>query len=182
MKITVRDQRRSFIGAWVLGALLVLGHNGLNMTNLLDQPLLGHSQEVKGIRRQWTLLEQLGSLAIREAKAVADVDLDRVFSRFDPVVILDVWDTDPVAGKEEGEKSGPILPYLTGILTVSDLEGNVRSTAVIDGKRYKEKDEVQGYKIEKIAEEGVYLTKWGTNWFVPAPKGEFTSIRKDLGP
>jgi len=182
MKITVGDKQRSFIGAWVLGALLVLGHNGLNLTNLLDQPLLGHSQEVKGIRRQWKLLEQVGSLAIKEAKAVADVDLDRVFSRFDPVVILDeVWNTE-LTGEQEEEASGPILPYLTGILSVSDLEGNVRSTAVIEGKRYKEKDEVQGFRIEKIAEEGVYLTKWGTNWFVPAPESEFTSIRKDLGP
>jgi hypothetical protein len=182
MKITVSDKQRSFIGAWVLGALLVLGHNGLNMTNLLDQPLLGHSQEVKGIRQQWKLLEQVGSLAIKEAKAVADVDLDRVFSRFDPVVILDdVWDTELI-GEQEEEASGPILPYLTGILSVSDLEGNVRSTAVIDGKRYKEKDEVQGFRIEKIAEEGIYLTKWGTNWFIPAPESEFTSIRKNLGP
>jgi len=181
MRITIGDKQRSFTGAWVLGALLVLGHNGLNMTNLLDQPLLGHSQEVKGIRRQWKLLEQLGSLAIREAKAVADVDLDRVFSRFDPVSILDVWDTEPM-GEQEEEASGTILPYLTGILSVADLEGNVRSTAVIDGKRYREKDEVQGFTIEKIAEEGVYLTKWGTNWFVPAPESKFTSIRKDLGP
>ena len=182
MKITIGDKQRSFIGAWVLGALLVLGHNGLNMANLLDQPLLGHSQEIKGIRRQWKLLEQVGSLAIKEAKAVADVDLDRVFSRFDPVVILDeVWNTE-LTGEQEEEASGPILPYLTGILSVSDLEGNVRSTAVIDGKRYKEKDEVQGFTIQKIAEEGVYLTKWGTNWFLPAPESGFTSVRKNLGP
>jgi len=182
VKITIGDKQRSFIGAWVLGALLVLGHNGLNMANLLDQPLLGHSQEIKGIRRQWKLLEQVGSLAIKEAKAVADVDLDRVFSRFDPVVILDeVWNTE-LTGEQEEEASGPILPYLTGILSVSDLEGNVRSTAVIDGKRYKEKDEVQGFTIQKIAEEGVYLTKWGTNWFLPAPESGFTSVRKNLGP
>jgi hypothetical protein len=180
MRITVGDKRRSFIGAWVLGALLIAGHNGLNMTNLLDQPLLGNSQEVKGIRRQWTLLEQLGSLAIKEAKAVSDVDLDRVFSRFDPVLTLDAWDTEPAA-EQEKEPAGPILPFLTGILSVSDLEGNVRSTAVIDGKSYKEKEQVQGFTIQKITEKGIYLTKWGTNWFVPAPEGDFTSIRKDLG-
>lgn len=181
MKITVRDKQRSFIGAWVLGALLVAGHNGLNMANLLDQPLLGNSQEIKGIRRQWTLLEQLRSLAIKEARAVSDVDLDRVFSRFDPVRTLDAWDTEPAA-EQVKEPAGPILPFLTGILSVSDLEGNVRSIAVIDGKGYREKEEVQGFTIRKIAEEGVYLTKWGRSWFVPPPEGEFTSVRKDLGP
>lgn len=180
MKITVRDKHRSFIGAWVLGALLIAGHNGLNMTNLLDQPLLGYSQEIKGIRRQWSLLEQLNSLAITEAKAVADVDLGQVFSRFEPVLTLDRWDTEPAVEQEE-EPSGPILPFLTGILSVSDRQGNVRSIAVIDGRRYREKEEVQGFTIQKIAEEGVYLTKWGTNWFVPAPEGEFTAIRKELG-
>ena len=180
MKITVGDKQRSFIGAWVLAALVILGVNGLNLTNLLDQPLLGNSREVKGIRRQWKLLEQLSSLAIKEARAVADVDLDRVFSKFEPVSVLNLWDPDskPEAGEEE--ESGPILPVLTGILTVSDLEGTVRSTAVFSGKRYREADQVQGFRIEKIAEEGVYLTKWGTNWFVPAPEGEFTSVRKDL--
>jgi hypothetical protein len=180
MKITVGDKQRSFIGAWVLGALLILGVNGLNLTNLLDQPLLGNSQEVKGIRRQWRLLEQLSSLAIKEAKAVADVDLDSVFSRFEPFSVLNIWDSDTGQAEVREEKSGPILPFLTGIITISDLEGNARSTAVFNGKRYEEKDEVQGFRIEKIAEEGVYLTKWATNWFVPAPEGEFTSIRKDL--
>lgn len=180
MKITLGDKRRSFIGAWVLAALIVLGVNGLNMTNLLDQPLLGNSQEVKGIRRQWKLLEQLRSLAIKEAKAVADVDLDRLFARFEPLSVLNVWDSDGEGGGTQAEESGPILPVLTGLLSVSDLKGNVHSTAVFYGKRYEEKDEIQGYRIEKIAEEGVHLTKWGTNWFVPAPEGEFTSIRKDL--
>jgi hypothetical protein len=177
MKITIGDKQRSFIGAWVLAALIVLGVNGLNLTNLLDQPLLGNSREVKGIRRQWTLLEQLSSLAIKEAKAVAEVDLDRVFSRFEPLSVLMAWDTGTAAEEVQAEESGPILPMLTGIVSVSDLKGNVRSTAVFHGKRYKEKDQVQGFHIEKIAEEGVYLTKWGTNWFVPAPEGKFTSVR-----
>ncbi len=97
MKITVGDKQRSFIGAWALGALLVLGLNGLNLTNLLDQPLLGNSREVKGIRRQWKLLEQLSSLAIKEARAVAEVDLDRVFSRFEPLSVLKAWDTSTSA-------------------------------------------------------------------------------------
>jgi len=180
MKITVGDKQRSFIGAWVLAALIVLGVNGLNLTNLLDQPLLGNSREVKGIRRQWKLLEQLNSLAIKEAKAVAGVDLDRVFSRFEPMSVLKGWDTGTESEEVQAEESGPILPTLTGILSVSDLEGNVRSTALFDGERYKEKDQVQGFRIEKIAEEGVYLTKWGTNWFVPAPEGEFSSVRQDL--
>jgi hypothetical protein len=180
MKIIVGDKQRSFIGAWVLGALLILGLNGLNLTNLLDQPLLGNSQEVKGIRRQWRLLEQLSSLAIKEAKAVAEVDLDSVFSRFEPLSMLEGWETDKAGEEVQPEESGPILPFLTGIVTVSDREGNVRSIAVFNGKKYKEKDEVQGFRIEKIAEEGVYLTKWATNWFVPPPEAEFTSIRNDL--
>ena len=180
MKITVGDKQRSFIGAWVLAALVVLGVNGLNLTNLLDQPILGNSREIKGIRRQWKLLEQLNSLAIKEAKAVAEVDLARVFSKFEPMSVLKVWDTGTEAEEVQAEESGLILPKLTGILSVSDLEGNVGSTAVFQGKRYKEKDQVQGFHIEKIAEEGVYLTQWGANWFVPAPAGRFTSIRKDL--
>jgi hypothetical protein len=180
MRITVGDKQRSFIGAWVLAALIVVGVNGLNLTNLLDQPLLGNSREVKGIRRQWKLLEQLNSLAIKEAKAVAGVDLDRLFSRFEPLSVLKGWDTGTESEEVQAEESGPILPTLTGILSVSDLEGNVRSTALFEGGRYKEKDQVQGFRIEKIAEEGVYLTKWGTNWFVPAPAGKFSSVRNDL--
>ncbi len=180
MKITVADRQRSFMGAWVLAALLVLGINGFHLTNLLDQPLLGHSREVKGIRQQWKLLEQLRSLAIREAKAVADVDLDRLFSRFEPLSVPKVWEAEGADEAVEEEESGPILPKLTGIVRVSDLDGNVETSAVFHGKRYVEKNKVEGFRIEKIAEEGVYLTKWGTNWFVPAPEGEFTSIRKDL--
>ena len=180
MKITVGDKQRSFIGAWVLAALIILGVNGLNLMNLLDQPLLGNSREVKGIRRQGKLLEQLSALAIKEAKAVAEVDMDRVFAKFEPLSVLNVWESNIEGEETQAEASGPILPILTGLLSVSDLEGNVESTAVFYGKRYKEKDDIQGFRIEKIAEEGVCLTKWGTNWFVPAPEGEFTSIRKDL--
>ncbi len=182
MKITVGDKQRSFIGVWVLAALLILGVNGLNLTNLLDQPLLGNPREVKGIRRQWKLLGQLNALAIREAKAVAEVDLDSVFSRFEPMSALKIWKEDPddPAEAETKQDAGPALPVLTGILCVSDLEGNVRSTAVFDGKRYGEKDEVQGFRIERIAEEGVYLVREGKRWLVPAPEGEFTSVRTDL--
>lgn len=180
MRITVGDRQRSFIGAWVLAALLVLGMNGLNLTNLLDQPLLGNSQEVKGIRRQWRLLDQLSSLAIKEAKAFADVDLDRVFSRFEPIAVLNMWHSEATEDERVPEETGPILPILTGIMGVSDPEGNVRFLAVIEGRQCREKEEVQGYAIQRISEEGVYLTRFGMNWFLPAPEGKFTFVRKDL--
>ena len=179
MRITVGDRQRSFTGAWVLAALLVLGHNGLNLTNLLDQPLLGNSEEIKGIRGQWKLLEQLGSLAIREATAVAEVDLDRVFSRFEPLSVLDVWDSGPAPEKKVKAKRGPVLPHLTGVLSISDGSGKVHSIAIFDGKRFLEKDRVRGFTIEKITEEGVTLTKWGTKWFVPASESAFSLVWKD---
>jgi hypothetical protein len=180
MKITVGDRQRSFMGAWILAALVILGVNGLNLTNLLDQPLLGNSQEVKGIRRQWRLLEQFSSLAIREAKAVGDVDLARVFSRFEPLQVLESWDPEAEEVETEAEPAGPILPVLTGIITVTDLEGNVRSTAVFNGRRFREKDVVEGFRIERIAEQGVTLSRSGADWFVPAPEGGYTAIRKYL--
>ncbi len=183
MKIEVGERRRTFIGGWVLAALLVLGHNGMNLMGLLDEPLLGYPAEIKGIRQQWRLLEQLRSLAVRDVEAESHLDLDEIFARFEPLP-ADIPENLPPSGEApatrvEGGREGPILPVLTGVVCVSDEEGKVRSFALFYGKRYRVGDRVMGFRIRKISEKGVELEGMGSKWFLPVRQDAFSVVRGD---
>jgi hypothetical protein len=66
------------------------------------------------------------------------------------------------------------LPKLSGILHCLDINGNVDALAVIEGRRFQEKDTVREFQIQKIEEKGVVLTKAGKRWFLKTPEVSYS--------
>ena len=62
------------------------------------------------------------------------------------------------------------MPLISGIVQNSDLQGNIRSVVVINGKRFYENDRWGDLRIVKIKADGIMLARGGRRWFVAAPR------------
>ena len=69
------------------------------------------------------------------------------------------------------------LPILSGILRNTDIHGHAFATAVIDGRRLKENDRIQGFTVEKILEKSVVVTRSGRRWFLSAPNVAYSRVQ-----
>ena len=153
------------MGGWIVAALLLLGYNGFALVSMFNPPLVRISDEVKLAREKWRQLQDRNLLALKKNKK----DLERIFPK-----------SVPSDQKQEKQAVISPLPVLTGIMRFSDVQGNKRWVAVIEGKTYTEKTQVQGYTIQQITEKGVVLTKAGISRFVPTPEVYFSVDRSGL--
>jgi hypothetical protein len=186
MTIALGNRQRACLGGLVLGALLLLGHNGLQLTRLLDPGLSGYPTEIRGIRSQWGVLEQMRSLGVAEAEAENHVDLDRVLAKLLPDPDEKTWEPSSTATTTNNipppgavGKARVRLPKLTGIVKQSDRQGGVRSIAIFEGEVHSEMELVWGFTIEQISQEGVLLTQGSSRWFIPAPRPSFSVVRPE---
>lgn len=169
--IAFGSKKRLFLGSWILVALLLTGYNGATLISLFNPPLVKHSDEVKLASRKWQQLKEKTSFA---SKILKDFDLDLILSKFVPG-----YHEQGIKGTRAQKLNGESeLPLLAGIMRLSDVHGNKRLLAVIDGKAYVEGEQVKGFTIQNITEKGVGLTKVGTSWFIQAPEVYFSMDNK----
>jgi hypothetical protein len=55
-----------------------------------------------------------------------------------------------------------------------DIQGNEYALAVIEGRRFRENDQVRDFRIRKIEEKGVVLAKGGKSWFLKTPEVSYS--------
>ncbi|MGB8335392.1 MAG: hypothetical protein WCE56_12915 [Desulfobacterales bacterium] len=156
-------------GCWLLAALLLMGHNGSKLATLLSMPVSGQSAQVKLASEKWRQLQDKMSQTVKE---MADkVDLDLTFTQFSAHFEHQKTNDSgsEVAQEPISEAQSMHLPKLSGILHCMDINGNVDALAVIEGRRFQEKDTVGEFQIQKIEEKGVFLTKGSKRWFLKTP-------------
>jgi hypothetical protein len=146
------------------------------LMTLLSPPIAGRSMEVKLASQKWRQLQNKISQSI--ASSTKFINLD--------TALLGVFDSSnnslpepPGVTLEEnkkGQRTDIHLPILSGILRNTDIYGRAYATAVIDGQRLKENDKIQGFKIQKILEDGVVVTNSGQRWFLRAPNVEYSRV------
>jgi hypothetical protein len=160
---------RLVCGCWLLAALLLAGHNGSTLASLLGMPVSGQSAQVKSASEKWRQLQDKMSQSVKEM--ADEVDLDLAFTKSSStfergkskVINLDIVpETRP-------EPQVQHLPKLSGILRCMDINGNAYALALIEGRRFQEKDTVRDFRIQKIEDKGVVLTKGGRRWFLRTP-------------
>lgn len=179
MKIPIGNPQRLSLGAWVLGALLLVVHNGLSLTEVLDPPLPGYPSEIRGIRQQWGLLEQVSSLGPVEAKADFRPDEDELLSR---ILRTEAPRPESAAAPSAMLRAGRDwvhLPRLTGILATTDGQGAQRFFATLEGVLTVEGQKVWGFTVRKITEEGVVLARGESSWFLKAPTTGYSVVRPE---
>ncbi len=178
LKIPVGTPQRLSLGAWVLGALLLLVHNGLSLTEVLDPPLPGYPNDIRGIRQQWGLLEQVPSLGPAKAQADFQPDVDELLSR---ILRSEAPRPEPTAPPAMGaaDRDWVYLPRLTGILATTDGQGAAKFFATIEGILTVEGQRIWGFTVRKITEEGVVLARGKSSWFLEAPATGYSVVRPD---
>lgn len=165
---------RLVVGCWLLAALLLAGHNGSKLATLLGMPVSGQSAQVKLASEKWRQLQDKMSQTVKE---MADkIDLDLAFTKFSAHFEHQKSnDLDSeVVQENRPEPQIRHLPKLSGILRRMDINGNVYALAVIEGRRFQEKDTVREFRIQKIEEKGVVLAKGGRRWFLKTPEVSYS--------
>jgi hypothetical protein len=172
--ITLGSRKRLCIGGWVLAAFIFLGYNGFVLASLFSPPLVGRSKETRLASQKWLRLEKKNSLIMKEN--IDNIDLKSIVSRLTPdlSVVKKRFSQPQVETREFEGKFEIKPPVLTGIMKILDAQGNLRSFALIEGKRLMEKDSVRGFNVQKVTNKGVVLTKRKKTWFIPTPKVYFS--------
>jgi hypothetical protein len=154
----------------MLVALMLVGHHTSELMTLLDTPISGQSTEVKLASEQWRRLQE--KITQTAAKRMDRIDLDLVFLNPSPHMR---HQTPTAEDRGDGHKTGVAqkitqLPALSGILRCTDIYGNAYALAVIEGRRFRENEQVREYTIQKIDDQGVVLAKGGRRWFLRSPE------------
>jgi len=184
--IAIGSGKQLYIGGMILAALLILAYNGFALMSMHNPIILGRSIEARLASQKWQQLEK--SEPSDSEKSSEDIDIDPILSKFTQGFHEQVERTNlsvqkklPEIGeeieeiqKEVEEKIEISPPSLKGIAQISDVQGNVYSVAIIEGKRVREKESVQGFAVQKITDKGVVLTKAGKSWFIPTPEVHYS--------
>jgi hypothetical protein len=171
--ITIGTRKRLCIGGWILLALLLVGHNGFKLMSFLNPELPEYSRAVKMAREKWQQLERRAAQAM--IVPLGNINLDRIFVTSANVPNEQKRNVPNPKPQSATEKKIMVkLPSLTGILRISDVNGNMRSLAVIEGKNLSEGDRVKEFVVKKIRKDGIILARGGARWFVPLPEVKFS--------
>jgi len=73
MKIPIGNPQRLSLGAWILAALLLVVHNGLSLTEVLDPPLPGYPNDIRGHGhvKVWGEMGERGARGVRGGQGLA---------------------------------------------------------------------------------------------------------------
>jgi hypothetical protein len=132
--------------------------------------------EVKLASQKWRQLQNKVAQRIESSTKVINLDtaLLGVFSSSNDN--LPEASSDTLEENKKVQKTEIHLPILSGILRNTDIYGRAYATAVIEGQRFKENDKVQGFKIQKILEDGVVVTNSGQRWLLRAPDVAYSRV------
>lgn len=167
MKI-IANNRRMYIGGWLMAATVLLGANLTELGQLEFRPLAESPAIVNQLRLRLLQFDEF--LMLRRAGSDASLEPSIVMTRLEQKTALSP--APPPGGLDETLTSSRTirLPQLTGILQMVLDTGAQRHCAVLDGNVYAEKDSIGELRIEKISADGVELGRRDQRWFIPAPE------------
>jgi hypothetical protein len=157
-------------------SLLLLCYNGLGLIAVLSPPVAGQSEEVKLASHKWRRLQKKFSLATTGILQAVDLDLDLLKATFEAKLSTPKVLSATRKLKKTMQNKLIKLPVLSGILRSNDIHGKSFAFAIIDGKRFKENDRVKGFRIQKIQDDGVVISRAGRVWVLKVPDVQFSHV------
>jgi hypothetical protein len=132
--------------------------------------------EVKLASQKWRQLQNLISLDLQEPTDA--VNIETALLGVPPGTGNDIPEKPKISSDEikKTQQAKIQLPILSGILRNTDIHGRANATAVLDGRRLKENDKIQGFRIRKILEDGVVVTNNGRSWFISTPDVAYSRV------
>ncbi len=180
MKITQTkisgSSQRLVLSGWIIAALILIGYNSSRLMTLLSPPIVERSMEVKLASQKWRQLQNKISRGSEEFTEA--INLDTALLGISPGPDNDIPKLSDISSDENksAQQTKIRLPILSGILRNTDIHGRTYATAVIDGHRLKVNDRIQGFKIQKILEDGVVVTSGGQSWLLNAPDVTYSRV------
>lgn len=175
MKI-VANNRRMYIGAWLVAAFILLGANLFKLSRLEFQPLAASPAIVNQLRLRLSHFDEL--MSARRMGSEPFLEPPIAWVRLQQPTAL----PSPALPAGVDEKNTPpgtaLLPRLTGILRVATGTGAGHYRAVLDGTVYAEKEFIAERRIEEISSQGVVLRQRDQRWFIPAPEVYYSISQK----
>ena len=175
MKIIVNN-RRMYIGGWLVAAAVLLGANLSKLSQLEFQPLAGSPAIVNQLRLHLLQFDEI--MSARRTDSDASPEPPIVLTRLQPKSSLP--SSAPTASVDETSLAARALalPYLTGILQVENDSGASRYCAVLDGRVYAAKEVIADMRIDEVSANGVVLVRRDQRWFIPAPEVHYSIGQK----
>jgi len=164
----IANNRRMYIGGWLVAGAVLLGANLSKLSQLEFQPLAESPAIVNQLRLHLLQFDEL--MSARRVESDAALEPPIVLTRLQPKPSLP---SATVAASSDETTLSPQsrpLPNLTGILQVDQDNGTRRYCAVLDGKVYTEKDSIADLRIEEISSKGVVFGRRDQRWLIPAPE------------
>jgi len=176
--VKVANQQMLSIVGLIVAAFIILGINAEKLTflrsSLYESPSTGTiSAGLKSIH----LEEVLKRYKEKEIEYYKSLDEIMLFGSKSTSTDRETPATVIIDGlKKIGDTN---LPQLSGVMQVSDINGDLQSFVVIEGKRYREKEQVNAFMLRKITSKGVWFTKNEKHWFAPVPSVPFSVNYRD---
>ncbi len=167
-------QKKALSIVWFLMAFMMLGYNIYMLDQIYLPPVLNVS-ELSELKSKLDSLSFLDSEQKNRLKASKEL-FKKLFACLPGLKNNKKIPLEDVELKELKEKI--ILPVVQGMLKSMDQTGKFHKLVMIDGKVYSEKEKVKGFVIEKILDNGIYLTRHGRKWFVKIPDVKFSIINE----
>lgn len=171
--IRTGGSKRLISGGWIIAALIIAAYNGLLISSIFSPPIVGQSKDARLASQKWLRLEN--KMSVRDKQSIDHVDVTPVVARFTPkwpTAEIKTEKTSTAQAVETGEPAAKVAlipPVLTGIIEVTDAQGVSRLSAVMEGRRWVEKEHIRGFTVKRITLKGVELTHSGQKWFIPVP-------------
>lgn len=176
--LKLANQQMLGIAGWIVVAFIILGINGaelISLRNSINDRLLTEtiSASVKTNQLE-KFIKKIKEDEIEYRKSLKKIMLFGSKSTYSDQEL-------PVSGISNRIKKigGTTLPLLSGVIQVSDINGDVQSFAVIEGNKYSADDQIDGYILREISSKGIVFTKNKKEWFVPIPSVPFSVNYKD---
>ena len=166
------QQMLSIVGL-IVAAFIILGINSEKLTFLRSS--------ISESSSTGTISAGLKSIQLEEVlKKFKEKEIE-YYKSLDEIMLFGSKSTPPdretlTTGITDGLKNigGTNLPQLSGVIQVSDINGDLQSFALIGGKRYREKEQAKAFILREITSKGVWFTKDEKQWFVPVPSVPFS--------
>jgi hypothetical protein len=143
---------------------------------VLSPPVAGQSEEVKLASHKWRRLQKKFSHATSGILQVVDLDFALLKDTGESTLSTQKAASASFKLQKEACKKHMKLPVLSGLLLSTDVHGKSSAFAIIDGKRFKENDHVNGFKILKIHDDRVVISRAGQISILNAPDVQFNSV------
>ena len=160
--------------AWILSAAFILFFNTFKIFTMLNKNYEINQDEITEAEQKSIQLTELIDRNI-QAKKKFHANFKKIkhtYSKKTKALLKKSNHNHDICQPDKIMRIKP--PHLSGIIFVTNMLGRLKASAIIDNKKYSEKEQVNDFRINKITSKGVLFTKNKKQWFVLSPDNYYS--------